>query len=99
MSLKVEWSESAENDIKHIYERVKRKTNSENLARNVINDIYNIGISINYINQYQVDEFLGEPYRRIVVRHFKIIYKSVNDNEIKILQVFDTFQNPLKLRK
>ncbi|OEJ99341.1 hypothetical protein A8C32_09260 [Flavivirga aquatica] len=99
MGLKIEWSENAEQDIRHIFKRVKKKTKSENLARNVISDIYDAGINIHYVKQYQVDEFLGEPYRRMVVRHFKIIYKPVNDDEIKILQVFDTYQNPLKLRK
>ena len=98
MSLKVEWSEKSEADIKYIFERVKEKTKSAKLARNVINDIYNTGVGINYIEQYQVDEFLGEPYRRMVIRHFKIIYISVNEKEIKILQVFDTNQSPNKMK-
>jgi plasmid stabilization system protein ParE len=98
MSLKVEWSEDSEADIKYIFEQVKEYTRSENLALNVVNDIYDTGTNINYVEQYQVDEYLGEPYRRMVVRQFKIIYIPVNENEIKILEVFNTNQSPNKMR-
>jgi len=46
-----------------------------------------------------VDEYLGEPFRRMVVRHYKIIYKFQSPEEIRILKIFDTHQSPLKLKK
>lgn len=99
MKIIVNWSEASENDLENIFKRIKEKTKSENLARNVINDIYNTGVNIQFVNQYQTDEFLKEPFRRMVVRHFKIIYKVESEQKIRILQVFDTYQSPLKLRK
>ncbi|PIB33044.1 hypothetical protein BFP78_01930 [Gaetbulibacter sp. 5U11] len=97
MIIKVEWSKHAEKDIKHIFERTIKKIKSKQLALNVVNDIYETCLNINFVTQYQADEYLGLPYRRMIVRHFKIIYTSVNDTEIKILHIFDTYQNPKKL--
>ena len=99
MKIKVNWSIDASNDLESIFKSVKEKTQSENLARNVVIDIYNTGINIKFTEQYQIDEFLGEPYRRMVVRHFKIIYRPIKADEIRILQVFDSYQSPNKLRK
>ena len=98
MGIRVDWSGDALDDLKRIFERVKEKTVSEELARNVVNDIYDTGIDIKFIEQYQVDEFLGEPFRRMVVRHFKIIYRPLDESHIRILQVLDTYQSPEKLK-
>lgn len=75
MEVKVNWSIDAVDDIERIFKRIKEKTLSENLARNVVSDIYNTGVNIQFIEQYQIDEFLGKPFRRMIVRHFKIIYR------------------------
>lgn len=64
----------------------------------MINDILSETKNIKFAQQYQVDEILGEPYRRIVVRNYKIIYKVHSDIEIRILQIFDTRQNPIQLK-
>lgn len=68
-------------------------------AKNVIRDIVTQSKNIHFVEQYQVDEFLGEPYRRMIVRDYKIIYKIHSETEIRILQIFDTRQNPVKLKK
>ena len=99
MEVKVNWSIDAVDDIERIFKRIKEKTLSENLARNVVSDIYNTGVNIQFIEQYQIDEFLGKPFRRMIVRHFKIIYRPIKEDEIRILQVFDSYQSPIKLRK
>ena len=64
----------------------------------MINDILSETKNIKFAQQYQVDEILGEPYRRIVVRNYKIIYKVHSEVEIRILQIFDTRQNPIQLK-
>jgi plasmid stabilization system protein ParE len=94
MRLKVDWSLKAEKDLETIFEYVKEKTSSENIALNVVNDIFETAIDIHFIDQFQVDEFLGKPFRRIIVRNYKVIYRSKNENEIRILRVFSTYQNP-----
>ena len=97
--IRVVWSDDAKLDLKKIYKRIKEKTKSIESAKNVRTDIIQASKQINYPEQYQVDEFLKSPYRRMVVRHFKIVYKVKNEKEIQVLQVFDTYQSPLKLRK
>lgn len=99
MSIRVDWSEDSVEDLNFIFERVKKKTVSEELAKNVVDDIYDTGVSISFVEQYQIDEILGKPYRRMVVRHFKLIYRAITEKHIRIIQVFDTHQSPLKLRK
>ncbi len=95
--IKIIWDNQAKADLRLIFEFVKLK--SVQGARNVINDILSQSKNIHFTEQYQVDEFLGEPYRRKVVRDYKIIYKIHSKTEIRILQIFDTRQNPVKLKK
>lgn len=87
----------AKADLKLIFEFIKLK--SPQGARNVIRDIVLQSKNIHFVKQYQLDEFLGEPYRRMIVRDYKIIYKIHSKTEIRILQIFDTRQNSIKLKK
>jgi plasmid stabilization system protein ParE len=91
------WDNAAKADLKLIFEFIKIK--SIQGAKNVVKDIVIQSKNIHYPEQYQFDEILGEPYRRMVVRDYKIIYKVHSDTEIRILQIFDSRQNPIKLRK
>ncbi|MDO8316725.1 MAG: type II toxin-antitoxin system RelE/ParE family toxin [Flavobacterium sp.] len=91
------WDDQAKADLKIIFEFIKLK--SPQGARNVIRDIVLQSKNIHFVEQYQVDEFLGEPYRRMIVRDYKIIYKIHFETEIRILQIFDTRQNSVKLKK
>ena len=68
-------------------------------ARNVKNDIIAASKNIDFTEQYQVDEFIGKPFRRIIVRHFKIVYFPENDSSIIILEIFDSYRSPFNLRK
>ena len=91
------WDNQAKADLKLIFEFIKLK--SLRGARTVIRDIVIQSKSLHFIEQYQVDEILGEPYRRMFVRDYKIIYKMGSNTEIRILQIFDTRQSPAKLKK
>lgn len=95
--IQILWDNQAKADLKLIFEYIKLK--SPQGAKNVVRDIITQSKSIHFTEQYQVDEFLGEPYRRMVVRNYKIIYKIQSEAEIRILQIFDTRQNPIKLKK
>jgi addiction module RelE/StbE family toxin len=95
--IQILWDNQAKADLKLIFEYIKLK--SPQGAKNVVRDIIKQSKSIHFTEQYQVDEFLGEPYRRMVVRNYKIIYKIQSEAEIRILQIFDTRQNPIKLKK
>lgn len=82
----------AEKDLKLIFDYLKIK--SKQGAKNVLNDILSNIKSIRFVTQYQVDEFLGEPYRRIIVRNYKIIYKVQSEDELRIVQIFDCRKSP-----
>ncbi|KAB8151589.1 hypothetical protein EZY14_018010 [Kordia sp. TARA_039_SRF] len=93
------WSDAAKADLKFLHERILFKTKSLANSNNVKRDIIEASKKITFLEQYQVDEFLGDPYRRIIVRHFKIIYVPLNESTISILKIFDTYQSPEKLKK
>ena len=95
--IKILWDDNAKADLRLIYEFIKLK--SPQGAKNVIRDIVLQSKNIHYNEQYQVDEILGKPYMRMIVRDYKIIYKVHSETEIRILQIFDTRQNPAKLKK
>ncbi|TDP60700.1 type II toxin-antitoxin system RelE/ParE family toxin [Flavobacterium dankookense] len=96
-TIQILWDNQAKADLKLIFEFIKLK--SPQGAKNVVRDIVLQSKNIHFTEQYQVDEFLGEPYRRMVVRNYKIIYKVQSETEIRILQIFDTRQNPIKIKK
>lgn len=95
--IQVFWDNQAKADLKLIFNFLQLK--SPQGAKNVINDIVAQSKNIHFAEQYQVDEFLGEPYRRMIVRNYKIIYKVHSETEIRILQIFDTRQNQNILKK
>lgn len=93
MVTKFIWSDVAKEDLKEIYQNLLEYTKSEQNSRNVINDILLKVEEVKYSNQYQVDEILGEPFRRIIVRDFKIIYKVDKKEVIRIISIISTFKN------
>jgi addiction module RelE/StbE family toxin len=95
-SITILWDNQAKADLKLIFEFIKLK--SPQGAKNVITDIVAQSKNIHFVEQYQVDEFLGEPYRRMIVRDYKVIYKIHSENEIRILQIFDTRQYSIELK-
>lgn len=96
--IRVLWSDEAKADLRYIYKRILKKTKSPTNAGNVRRDIIQASKEIDFVEQYQVDEFLGKPYRRMVVRHYKIVYVPEGESSIIVLEIFDTYKNPLSLR-
>lgn len=97
--VKIVFADDAKADLKKIYLLIFESTKSVQSAINVRTDILHVIKSIRFPEQYQVDEFLGIPFRRMVVRNFKIIYKVQSPNEIRILQIFDSRQSIKKMRR
>jgi addiction module RelE/StbE family toxin len=95
--IKILWDNQAKSDLKLIFDFIKLK--SLQGARAVIKDIITQSKSVHFVEQYQADEFLGKPFRRMIVRDYKIIYKVQSKTEIRILQIFDTRQSLTKLKK
>jgi len=79
--------------LKDIYDHYKEK--SLQGAKNVRDDILNSPKTIYFSKQYQLDE-INPKYRRIVVRHYKVLYKEVKGT-IQIIDVISTLQSPVIL--
>jgi plasmid stabilization system protein ParE len=84
------WSKQAKEALKDIYDYYKEK--SLQGARNVKADLLNSPKTIYFSKQYQVDD-INPKYRRIVVRHYKVLYKEVNST-IQIVDIISTLQSP-----
>lgn len=96
-SIIVLWDNQAKADLKIIHDFIA--IHSRVGAKNVVQDILNQCKKIHFTEQYPVDEILGSPYRKMFVRKYKIIYKVQTETEIRILQLFDTRQNPNLIKK
>lgn len=88
------WTHEAENDLDSVYDFYLKV--SENVALKIIVEILLEVEKIIFLKEFQVDD-INPNYRRIIVRHFKILYRDIN-NQIVIYGVFDSRQNPIKLK-
>ncbi len=86
------WSKRAENNLEKIFNYYFDL--SEQVAERIRKDILRTVSSLHFIEQYQVDE-INPDYRRMIVRHYKIIYK-VKKNQLFIINIFDNRQHPKK---
>lgn len=91
------WTIQAKSDLRYIFEWIKENSQSVETATKIRNQIVAKSKNIHFVEQYQTDEFLGEPFRRIIEGNYKIIYEIVTPKKIKIVIIFDTRQNPIKL--
>lgn len=103
MKFKIIWSEFAENEIEKIYEYYLDKTGIRT-AKKIIKEI------ISEPNKLLSDTFLSQiedllidrenQYRYLVCNNYKIIYCiDEEDKLIKISDVFDTRQDPSKIKR
>jgi toxin ParE1/3/4 len=103
MKLKIVWSQFAENEIVKIYDYYLQKAGIR-VAKKIIQEIIsepNKLISNNLSTQ--VEELLLDRengYHYLVCKNYKIIYSINRENkQIQIADVFDTRQNPVKLKR
>lgn len=101
--LKIIWSEFAESQLDNIY--IYYKENADiNVAKKLLKGIINEPNKLIKSQEIgQKEEFLMHreiEYRYLIYKNYKIIYNIDFINEtIKISDVFDTRQNPLKLNR
>jgi toxin ParE1/3/4 len=103
MTLKIIWSEFAETQLDEIYEYYEKKASQEvakKLVRGIISEPKKL-IKTPLIGQEE--ELLKHretEYRYLVFKNYKLIYSVDTENGfIKIADVFDTRQNPPKLKR
>ncbi len=93
---KIIWTNKAKislNDIWSFYAE-------ENLpiADKIVAEIIASAENLKFQEQYQREETLEGNYRIIIARHFKLIYRPIKDWSIIIIQIFDTRQDPSKMK-
>ena len=94
---KIIWSNQAKESLLKIYNFFFYEKKTPLGAKNVLNDLLDAPKSINFRNQYQVDD-INPNFRRIVVRNYKILYK-VEREKIIIIDIFSVYQSPQILKK
>lgn len=103
MVFKIIWSAFAETQLDEIYEYYKNEA-SENIAKKLLNEIIAApNVLINNPQIGQEEELLKKraiQYRYSVFKNYKIIYSiDIENGFLKIADVFDTRQNPSKLKR
>jgi len=103
MNFKIIWSDFSETQLDEIFEYYEKKA-SVRVATKIVTGIIEESeklIKASFIGQEE--ELLKEReilYRYLVFKNYKLIYSVDEENEfIKIADVFDTRQNPPKMKR
>ena len=103
MTFKIIWSDFAEIQLDEIYEYYEKKASIRVATKIVTGIIKEAEKLINSSFIGQEEELLKErtiQYRYLVFKNYKVIYSIDEQNRlIKIADVFDTRQNPSKLKR
>ncbi len=101
MVTKIIWSDFALQQLKKIHKFYKLKA-SEEIAQKLTKSIVQSTIQLKTHPQIGTIEPLLKDYefeyRYLVRKHYKIIYR-LDNNLVRVISVFDTRQNPKKIRK
>lgn len=103
MKLKIIWSQFAETEIDKIYDYYLEKAGIR-VAKKIIQEIISEPNKLLSNNlSTQIEELLLDresKYHYLVCKNYKIIYSIDKENKlIQIADVFDTRQNPVKLKR
>ncbi|MFV5701880.1 type II toxin-antitoxin system RelE/ParE family toxin [Flavobacterium sp. XS2P12] len=96
--MKVLWSKKASNELEAIYKYIKKESPQNAIL--VFNEIYDLANSLlNFPYKFPVEPIINiEKVRFATIWSFKIIY-SAEKESVVILRVFNTKQNPKKLKQ
>lgn len=102
MKFSVFWLEFAENKLDDIYSYYSEKA-GEKTAQKLVKGIIECTTSLQYQPEVGQVEFLlkerEEEFRYLVFKNYKIVYwVNTKTQRVEIANVFDTRQNPQKLK-
>lgn len=103
MALKIHWTDFAKKELQNIFEYYKEKA-SLRIATNLTEKIVKQTLKLSNQPKIGAKEISlkerEQEFRYLVYKNYKIIY-WINEvkNRIDISDVFDTRQNPIKLKK
>ena len=103
MELNLFWTDFSQKELEKIYEYY-RENAEVRVAKNLVNGIYNETLKLkNQPRIGQEEEFLEnrkQEFRYLVYKNYKVIYWiNKKENRIEINDVFDTRQNPTKIKR
>jgi len=103
MELKIYWTDFSKNELKNIFDYYKEKA-SINVARNLVLGITKEAEKLKKQPKIGQEEELLEndlrEFRYLVFKSYKIIYLvNMKKNQIEIFDIFDTRQNPIKMKR
>ncbi|MET3025527.1 type II toxin-antitoxin system RelE/ParE family toxin [Flavobacterium sp. UW10123] len=105
MELKIYWTDFAKTELKKIFDYYKKEA-SLTVAKKIVLGITKETLKLkpkptNAIGQREeLLESYSEEIRYLVYKNYKIIYWiNLKRNSIEILDVFDTRQNPIKIKR
>lgn len=103
MGLEIFWTQFAEDKLYDIFQYYKFKAGIK-IAKKIINEIVDKTLILEQNNKAgQIEELLIErkqEFRYLVSGNYKIIYYiKVKTNKVIIANIFDSRQNPLKLKE
>ena len=96
--LKAIWDIYGREDLKEVY-RFNKNNFSIQFAKKIQREIFQATNTIVFQEQWQSDLKPQHNRRRIIVRHWKIVYEILDAKTVIILRVFDTRQDPSKYTK
>ena len=103
MALNIYWTEFAEKELEKIFKYYREEVNFQ-VAKRIVDSIYDATETLKH--QYEIgqkEELLierNEGFRYLLVKNYKVIYWfNYTKNQIEINDVFDTRQNPIKLKR
>lgn len=103
MGLEVYWTRFSERELKKIFDYYNIKA-SYRIAKKLTDGIYKEALKLERQPEMgQIEELLKnrkQQFRYLVFKNYKIIYWiNISESRIEINDVFDSRQNPLKIKK
>ncbi|AEL25709.1 type II toxin-antitoxin system RelE/ParE family toxin [Cyclobacterium marinum] len=103
MELDLFWTDFSQKELEKIYEYYREKAGVR-VAKNLVNGIFNEVLKLKIQPKIgQEEEFLKnrkQEFRYLVYKNYKVIYWiNEEENRIEINDVFDTRQNPIKIKR
>lgn len=103
MELEIYWTSFSEKELENIFEYHLIKANYR-IAKKLVDGIYHETLTLKKQSTIgQIEELLKERkenFRYLVYKNYKIIYwLNVREHRIEITDVFDTRQNPTKIKR
>jgi plasmid stabilization system protein ParE len=102
MALKIYWTNFAKKELQNIFEYYKEKASlrvATNLTENIVKQTLNLSDQPKIGTKELSLKEREQEFRYLVYKNYKIIYwNNKEKNRIDISDVFDTRQNPIKLK-